>query len=148
MVVCQLYVTPMSTRSIENACHWWSAKNNVSLWEPFWGFHTHCVKTSSQLFSPILNLKQCAPLEEINGDSPRTCTELSDCIAVTVAVGVKINCGDRGTARPKLLATCTRLLCCAWKTLLCWAWGGKNHTRNHKHNSQVSINVGGNRMSR
>lgn len=36
-----------------------------------------------------------------------TCEELSDWTAVTVAAGVKMSCEDRGTARPKLLATWT-----------------------------------------
>jgi len=38
---------------------------------------------------------------------------VSDCRAVTVAVGARISWEDRGTARPRLLATCTRLLCWA-----------------------------------
>lgn len=39
--------------------------------------------------------------------------ELSDWTAVTVAVGAKMSCGDSGTARPRLRATWTRLLCWA-----------------------------------
>lgn len=50
------------------------------------------------------------------------CAEPSDWTAVTVAVGAKMSCEDSGTARPRLRAT--------WTRLLCWAWEAA-----HRHNT-------------
>lgn len=77
-----------------------------------------------KLFSIELRCKDfgCCENSEVSGtwglvDWRLTyCDEASGWTAATVAVGVSMSWGDKGTARPRLLATCTRLFCCAWKS--------------------------------
>lgn len=101
-----------------------------------WMTYSVSVSTSS-FFCLLSNLKNSIPTSALPMhflDVTRkltcedACVELSDWTAVTVAAGVKISCGERGTARPRFRATCTRLLCWAWKIRHKWSkWKQKQY---------------------